>query len=302
MSILKKLRFIINALIKRGYWYNNILFQDCQKFCRYNKFNTSIVNLGSTSALYAFNYDGTDLVAANWALSRNPLTGDCAILKNYYSFLDAKASTVILPLCPFTTLAGSYTIHEDRYYSILYPTTIPGYNYMHESQVLKAKEDPVKIYPIYGLFLDVKYLFCRPQASTVCDFEKDANKWLANWKHEFSIKDFNAPLSLHNNDSIEDALKCIREIINFCNNRNIRLIITIPPMHYSLQSKLNDFIERYVVDKIEPLCISSGVTFLNYGNNDRLCNDSSLYLNSFLLNTKGAQLFTNQIIQDIGLV
>ena len=120
-----KIKYILNALIKRGYWFNNVFFEGCRKMSMYSTFNTDVINLGSTSAVHAFNYDGLGLKAGNWAMTRNPLLGDYAILKNYSSFLKKDRSIVIITLCPFSSLAGSYNFLDDRYYTFLYPSTIP---------------------------------------------------------------------------------------------------------------------------------------------------------------------------------
>ena len=82
MSLKKKIKNKIDSFIRNSHWYSEVLFPDCKKFWTYNTFNTEVVNLGSTSALYAFNYDNLPIKGANFALSRNPLTADLAILKN----------------------------------------------------------------------------------------------------------------------------------------------------------------------------------------------------------------------------
>ena len=47
-KIAKKIYHVINALIRRGRWFNETKFPDCGKFWNYNTFNTDVVNLGST--------------------------------------------------------------------------------------------------------------------------------------------------------------------------------------------------------------------------------------------------------------
>ena len=119
------IKHIINSVIRKGYWFNNVSFDGCSR----------LINLGSTSAVYAFNYEGVGIKGGNWAMPRNPLLGDYAILRNYSSFLK-KGSIVIIPLCPFSAFSGSYDYLDDRFYTILYPTTIPNYKYVQGGIIL----------------------------------------------------------------------------------------------------------------------------------------------------------------------
>jgi hypothetical protein len=157
----QRIKYIINGIIRRGFWFNNVFFQDCRKFRAYNTFNTDVVNLGSTSAVHAFNYDGIAIKGANWAMNRNPLFGDYAIIRNYSSFLNAGRSFVIITLCPFSSLSGSYDYLDDRYYSILYPSTIPNYSYVHYVQVTNKWTNPLNHYPVLSLFSDVWHIIVK---------------------------------------------------------------------------------------------------------------------------------------------
>ena len=125
MSIKKKIGNKLNGLVKRSHWFNEELFPDCQKFWKYNTFNTDVINLGSTSGCHAFNYEGLQIQGSNFALRSNPLSADQAILKNYFSYLNPKGSYLILSLCVFSSISGSCEIWEDRFYTLLSPLSIP---------------------------------------------------------------------------------------------------------------------------------------------------------------------------------
>lgn len=105
MSMTNFIKIKLNGLIRRSYWYNNILFPDCKKFWSHNTFNLDVVNLGSNSGKYAFEYSEEHVKAANWAMGPQTLLADFEILKNYCSYLKNDA-VVIIPLCPFTCLGG----------------------------------------------------------------------------------------------------------------------------------------------------------------------------------------------------
>ena len=70
------IKHIINSVIRKGYWFNNVSFDGCSRLIKYKVFNTDVVNLGSTSAVHAFNYEGMGRKGGNWAMPRKPLLGD----------------------------------------------------------------------------------------------------------------------------------------------------------------------------------------------------------------------------------
>lgn len=304
MSVKKKLGNFLSRIIRRGSWYNNILFPDCKKFWEYRVFNTDIVNLGSTSALYSFNYDGLGLKAANWALRAHPLSGDYAIIKNYFGYLNPEKSTVILSLCPFSSLSGSYNYFSDRYYTLLYCTTIYGYSFRREQQVMEMKKNPLPHYPILASLSDVKYLLSSKKEKVLTEEKmvEDAERWMQNWMKEFSITDFSYPLSMVNRDGIDDAARTINEIIAFCKERNITPVMTIPPVYHTLGEKFTPEIRKKIIDSLIEKVEDKSVWFYNYMDDPDFTNDITLFRNSFLMNDKGAKLFTRRVLKDLILI
>ena len=303
MSIKKKIKGLLTRIIRRGYWYNNVLFPDCKKFWNYNIFNTDVINLGSTSAVNAFLYDTIPLKCANWALSTNPLRGDFAILKNYYSYLNERNATVIIPLCPFSSLSGSYSITDDRYYTLLYPSSIPAFSINRQRKILSIKNNPIASYPILDIFSSLKaFLQTKDKQMSEIQMQEDATKWMTLWKKEFSITDFSYPLSILNLDGIEDASRILNEMIEFCKDRHIRPAILIPPVYHTLGNILTQEIRELTIKPIIEKLEDKSVWFHNYMDDPLFTNDISLFRNSFLMNEKGAKLFTRQILKDIGLI
>ncbi|MFK2344631.1 hypothetical protein ACIXNK_10290 [Bacteroides fragilis] len=109
MSILRKIFRKVNGLLRRSYWVNEVVFPDCKKFWNHNTYGLELVNLGSSSAKYGFNYDGVDIKAANWAMAPQTFVGDYAILSNYSSYLKPGA-TILISFCPFSSLGGGMMI------------------------------------------------------------------------------------------------------------------------------------------------------------------------------------------------
>lgn len=303
MNIKRKIKHGFNALAKRSHWYNEVLFPDCRKFWRYQTFNTDVVNLGSTSGLYAFNYEGLPLKGANWALSHNPLSGDNAILRNYFSFLNPRKSVVIMPLCPFSGLSGRYDFVEDRYYTLLNPLSIPGFSYQRQRRVKNWKEHPARLFPVYGLWMELRNLFTRKERPfTESQMEKDADTWMKGWMHEFSLSDFSAPLSLLNRDSRQDAADILNEMIGFCKERDIRPVLVVPPMYHTLAERFTPEARQLLLDGLLDLLKDKSVRFLNYMDDKRFSHNRTLFRNAFLLNETGAKQFTRIVLSDLGLL
>jgi hypothetical protein len=300
--MIRKIKYRIEQSVKRGYWYNDVKFKDCAKFASYNTFETEIVNLGSTSAIHAFDYAGLPYKTANWALSTNPLAGDYEVLKNYYSYLKEKDSVVILPLCPFSSLSGSYMITDDRYYVMLYPSSIPNFTLKKQQQIKSEFAYPLGIYPALAILNDMKHVFRKEKPRTLSEEEmkSDAARWMQGWKKEFSIEDFSYNLSLKNKDGIKDAIDIVNKIISFCKERDIRLVILYPPVYHTLGELLTPSIRKTIIDSIIDKIDTQAVYYHNYLDDADFANDGSLFSNSFLMNKKGARMFTHRVLNDIG--
>lgn len=304
MSVLGKVKNILNALVRRGYWYDNIFLPDARKFQVYSTFNTKVVNLGSTSAVTAFDYSGLPVKAANWALRRNPLAGDWAVLRNYASYLDAKGSTVIIPLCPFSALSGDYETFEDRYYSVLYPSTIPGYSYVHNVQAQEKITNPIMHYPWYGIFVDLWHLCFKGSNKSMKeeDMAKDAENRISGWLKEFALEDFNTPMSLWNKDNISSALDYVQSIIDFCRERNITAVLTVPPVYKTLSDKFSPEAKELLFGGFENIANINDVTFINYMTDPQFMNERTMFRDSYLMNKNGARTFTKRILTDLKLI
>lgn len=95
----------INTFIKSSHWYNEVLFKDCVKFWEMKEEPLDVVNLGSSSGVYDFDYSDMRCKGMNWAVAPQTMVGDFLILKRYRKFLKDNA-IVFYPLCPFTSISG----------------------------------------------------------------------------------------------------------------------------------------------------------------------------------------------------
>lgn len=304
MSIKHKIASKINGAIRRTHWFNEELFPDCRKFWNYNTFNTDVINLGSTSGYYAFDYEGLPIKGGNFALRHNPLSGDQAILKNYFGYLNPKGSHVIIPLCVFSSLAGSYDFMEDRFYTLIYPSSIPHFSYRRQQQIKAIAASPIRRFPLWSFYTELRAQLRGTGHSTLTEeqMKADAERWIKGWKHEFALSDFSQLLSLFNKDGVNDAAEILNDIISFCKERKIKPVIMIPPMYHTLAEEFDEKARQlFVYDLIEKI-EDKTVQFYNYMDDSRFSRDSSLFMNSFFLNKKGAKKFTRIALTDIGLL
>lgn len=304
MSIKHKIAGKLNGIIRRTHWFNEEMFPDCCKFWEYNKFNTDVINLGSTSGCHAFDYEDLPIRGVNFALSHNPLSGDQAILKNYFGYLNSKESHVIISLCVFSSLAGSYDFMEDRFYTLVYPSSIPHFSYRRQQQIKAIAASPIRKFPLWSIYTELRFLLRGASHSMLKEeqMKTDADRWIKGWKHEFALSDFSQPLSLFNKDGVNDAAEILNDIISFCKERKIKPVIMIPPMYHTLAEKFDEKARQlFVYDLIEKI-EDKTVPFHNYMDDSRFSRDSSLFMNSFFLNKKGAKEFTRIALTDIGLL
>lgn len=308
MKFFRRIGSVINAICRRSYWYKEYFFKDCTKFWSHHTFNLDVVNLGSSSAVHAFCYDDIPLKCANWALIHNPLLADEAILKNYASYLNPQKSVVILPLCPFSALAGSYDYFDDRYYTILYPSSIPSFSLNRLKYIDDVKRWPVKYYPAYEILKDLGHYLStcvksrRSVVLTENQMLQDAEKWMYGWKKEFSINTFDDPLSLVNQDAISDAIEILNRVASFCVERNIKPVVVVPPVYHTLGKLITDNMRQQLIETVLSRINNKDVKIFNYLDDADFSDRRDLFENAFFLNRKGARKFTHKVLNDIGII
>ena len=308
MGVKSRIGSAILKSVKNSDWYANYLFQDCEKFWNMSEFNLDVVNLGSTSAVHAFDYSGLPIKGANWALSRNYLAGDRAVLQNYVSHLRPKGATVLIPLCLFSSLSGRYEYFDDRYYTILYPSSIPDFSKSRQIQVMDLKNNPVPHYPAFRLWLSfrkkLKGMFHRdkPRILSEIDMERNASMWIKDWMREFSLDDLSSPLSLVSKDAVDVAVKILDEIIAYCRDLGHNPVLVFPPMYHTLAEKFLKDARDLLVGSMVGSLKYKDVAYMNYMDDAEFFCAPELFENACLMNGAGAKRFTSRVLKDIGLI
>lgn len=298
MSIMNKIKGVCNALVRRSYWYNNIVFPDCSKFWNHRTFDMDVVNLGSTSALFAFNYSSQPQIkATNWAMSPQSLVADYEILRNYCCYLKAGA-TVIIPLCPFSCLGGSNEYLPDKYYTILDIASMPHASFTRKQTVMNILSNPAQYYPLMQLFLCHTSNKAKPISQDA--LKSDALMRMKNWMKEFSIICLSDPLSLINQDAYDDGVAIVRNIVSFCIEREFRPVLVMPPVNKALYEEFSKELRELCIDSFVMKATEGKTLFLDYFSDERFTDND--FLNSFVLNISGSKKFTSVVLKDLEII
>jgi hypothetical protein len=299
----------LNILVKKTNWYNN-QFIDTDKFVTNTGYrddiqrNYEVVNLGSNPAKFAFFYQ--DIIGFSWSTGSQSLDSDFKILKNYYSYLK-DGGTVLIPFVVFSSCFEDNLIttssHYAKLYNVLDPELIDNYSYRFKLRYITYPilSNPLKalIAIVHDIPMDNR-LELNAQLMDKRELERDAQKWIESWKDEFKIQDISAPISEENLVRQESNIQLVKDMIDFCIERNLKPILIIPPVTKALSSRFSEtFRENYIYSFIRN-ANTSQVTFLNYFDDDRL-SDPELYFNSYFLNLRGRKLFTQQVLTDLKL-
>ena len=305
MDIKLKVISKLNHLVRKSYWFTNVEYIDCEKFWKHNTFNLDVVNLGSSSAVYAFDYSDCNVSAANWAMRPQSLLMDTAILKNYLSYLKPEA-TVIIPLCPFSCFVGYDIYVRDRYYTFIRHNTIPGFNIKRKNELMAKLNNPWRYYPLASLPNDIKIIVKKLMKRkshniAIPDMREDAIFWMRNWMYEFSISDFKKPFIQKNIDSYFESIEILHNLIGICLAHGFKPVLCIPPVSSYLSSLFSDETKQFLIFNYVSMANEYNVPFINCFESPTL-QDDGLFTNSFFLNERGAKLFTHHLLKEIGLV
>lgn len=293
--------FILNDLVKKTNWYKNQI-PDCNNYPRNAFHEYDVVNIGSSSAMYAFDYTDTGLKGLNWAMQPQSMEYSFKVLKEYVHVLKPGA-TVIIPFAPFSGLSvdGKWPIRNfEKYTYILQKEKF-------SKNIKNRRKYPLLTYRLGALkklLRDEKTLnvsTCRSyQCHTQAEFERDAANWIKCWKDEFRIDNLDAPMSEGNVKGRKVRMEVFREIMQFCMDRNLKPIVVMPPVHSSLAKYFTHSFRNNYIDSFIKETLHESIPYLDYMD-DRLFADKIYYSNSFFLNKRGRKLFTCKVLQDVGL-
>lgn len=299
--ILFILSFIfVNKLFKNTNFYKN-KFIDTHKFKDIPK-NLEIVNLGSNQPKFAFDYSQSNILGMNWGVGPQSFEYDFRILKFFYNNLKPN-SKVIIPICPFSFffLEDKHKVAHHKYYKFLDPNLIDNYSNLTKKlaidyPIFSAKKQILRI--IKDTKPDIR-LELEKNPMSKDEIKKDAQFWMNGWKKQFKINDLeNIDLSDENKISIEKNNDILKDMIDFCIEKNFEPVLTIIPVTKELSKHFpNKFVQEQIIDYINK-ANEKKVRFLNYWKDERF-EDETFYFNSFFMNKIGRLKFTEQVLKDI---
>lgn len=299
----------VESRIKETNWYRNSIpnienYPGDKWYRNHLERNYDVVNLGSSSAVFCFDYDGLGVKAFNWALKPQSMEYSFKVLKQYFSILRLNG-IVLIPFSPFSGLSVTGKWAEcanDKYYHILDRALIDNYE-----SVAKRRQHPFLSMPLHSikrLINDVQ--FCNMysyniQCKSKEEFEKSAKSWINIWMKEFDIVNLNAPLSQVNMEGRKSRLKIVKEMIAFCQERDLEPVVVLPPAHESLNKYFSsEFVLNYITSFLEEL-ESPEVKVLNYLAKSEFTKDE-YFRDAYFMNKEGAKAFTRQVLSDIRLI
>lgn len=297
--------YIANAIYKRNNHFNN-QFVDVRKYWDMTTFpnNLQVVNLGSNHPKFGFDYSETGINAVNCAVGPQTLEYDFAILRKITPYL-TKDAFVIIPICLlklFLYRQKSRSTHA-KYYTFLAKDDIVGYSKMEQIKLLKF---PLIFNPrllrcvLRDVKKDTRLELTENPMKDAATLNKDADCWIDCWNREFDITLPTPNLSEENKSDIQQNIRILREMLEYCKMHNFKPIITILPVTDYLSSRFTDnFIKEHILRYINA-ANTIKVPVLNYLKDERFT-ASELYINSFFMNKKGRKLFTRRVLSDLGI-
>ena len=302
-------------ILKKTQWYRNMLvdpdheiYPDNTWYRTHDERNFDIVNLGSSGGKWAFDYSDLDLKAMNWAQQPQTLLEDYNLLRHYHSIL-RKGGYVIITIMPFTGLNKETGLLDAFKYVNLDCQGEPIQPHMYNEAcryakypiLFKKKAIKALIRFLLGKESNAdKYAYTKVEHNPMShrQLDEDAKRWIDGWKRQFSIEDFDAPLTPQNQEGRKFRINLMRELIDFCLERGYKPVYVIPPVTSHLSCYYTQqFESTYVYGFLKE--VNREIPLLDYSK-DETFKDDDLYFNSFFLNSKGRKMFTLRVIQDLG--
>lgn len=292
-----------NKKIRTSNWYYN-QFPHLREFERLER-GADILCIGSTPAKNAIDFKNiNDVKGYNLAVCPETIFYDFQVLKNYHSYL-REGGTVLFVLCPFTFLKdyyrnefGSRSYLNIRYYPVLHRAMIDTFDY---KLYQKWVEDPVRIgkEAWKRLIKDSpksKVMLHQSNPDSEVESVQKCRDRVKNWMREFRMEDLNPEhIPQETENAILGNIEIFKNMKVFAEERGYRPLIVIPPFPSEMTDLLPaELVEHTLLNPVK----QTGIPFISYfGEKEWLSRD--LYYHGFLLNAKGRELLTKDLIKHI---
>lgn len=303
--------FLLNWLVFTSNWFKrlhadpeNEIYPDNIWYRKHNERNFDLVNLGSNSAKYAFDYTDETVRAMNWSSGTQTLLDDYKLIRNFHSILKENG-TVIITIMPFTSINKQTGLMDAfKFWKVLDHTqTAPEYR----KKCFILEKFPICFgIPVFKAI--AKRLIGRDKEIMNIDdadvpsmserrMAEHAYMMIDSWKREFSIKDLEKPLTERNWEGRKVRIGVMREMLDFLEERGYRAVYVIPPASSFLKKYFTDaFMETYIYSYLRQ--VGRDIPILDYLTGGEFQN-KDLYFNSYYLNRRGARIFTQRVVTDL---
>lgn len=267
------------------------MFSDTKKFLSGFQSGLDLCNHGSSVGKFGFDYAKTELKCANFAMQPQSQLYNFRILKTYRHLLKRNA-TVLIPICPFDCCLTHYDDAAQylKYYPILPDELIMFFSPEIKKSVMEYIGSLAEIPDDASLQTDMSI--------TPEKMEENARNFVAAWKREFNIADFEAPLTKANLEKFKISAGILQGTLEYCAGEGLRPILVLLPMTKSMSGKFPPvFRKNYISDYIAA-ANSVNARVLDYTDTPSLVEDR-LFMNALFMNTLGREIFTRQIMNDL---
>lgn len=305
----------LNNLLYRTEWYKSFFvdvdhetYPDNTWYRNHDERNFDVVNLGSSGGKWAFDYDETGIKGMNWAQQPQTLLEDFNLLRHYHSIL-RKGGYVLITIMPFTGLNKQTGIRDAMKYLKIDTQGEPIQPYMfnearrYAEYPILFKKPAVKALIRFLLGKDKPSINNKPNMEynpmSEAKLRQDSVRWMSGWKRQFTIDDFEAPLTELNRKGREYRIGLMRQLIDFCIERDYQPVYVIPPVtEYLAKEFTPKFREIYIYDFLKQ--VDREIPLLDYSQ-DKSLMDKDLYFNSFFMNLRGRKRFTRRVLKGLNL-
>lgn len=303
--------FVANRLVRSSNWFRSLhadpdheIYPDNTWYRKHDERNYDLINLGSNSAKYAFDYLDEPVRAMNWSSGTQTLHDDYKLVRNFHSILKENG-TVVITIMPFTSINKKTGLADAfRFWKVLDSTqTAPEYR--KKCRLLErlpiffgipAIKSAAKV--VLGKDkqpIDLSFADKNPMPEE--DLKKHASDMINSWKAEFSIDNLAQPLTAQNQKGREVRIDVMRKMLDFLKERGYRTAFVIPPVSSYLKKYFTEpFREIYIYSYLRQ--IDRDITIFDYLKSDEF-EDKDLYFNSYYFNKRGAKIFTHRVISDL---
>lgn len=274
----------VNNFVKHSHDYNiNHTILAFKK----HPYPVDIINLGTSHSMYGYNFKPTGLSHLDLALPAQTIQYDFKLLREYGKYL--KPDGVVIISISQITFANSTANYVGNYYNVLDRKEIEPfrlidyYSYLYLPGLNSGRFNSA----LSGKLKNFKWNAHQPWANN--------GKNYSERKYEHVEAQYNEAVE---NNSIEQNVKQLREMVDYCSEKGYRVILTMEPVHQSYQEYFNEEVmNRLVFQYLKALELD--VPFLNYMSDQRFEDNKDYFIDPDHLNKEGRKMFSWIVYKDL---